>query len=127
MPLVQPSGVMTAVASGWTPPDEFDEFRIVRSLGFGATGQVYLAHDTLLDRPVAIKFVRAAGDPAARARVLEEARAIARLQHPNVVAIYRVAELAGHPYLVSEYVPGHPLHAGDRPPTRGEAVRPRRA
>jgi eukaryotic-like serine/threonine-protein kinase len=106
---------MGCVAVGWKPPDEFDEFRIVRSLGFGATGQVYLAHDTLLERPVAIKFVRAHSDPAARARVIDEARAIARLTHPNVVAIYRVAELAGHPYLVSEYVQGQPLHQLERP------------
>ncbi|HEY6178358.1 MAG TPA: serine/threonine-protein kinase, partial [Kofleriaceae bacterium] len=115
MALVKPSGVMTIVGPGAKPPDEFDEFRIVRSLGSGATGQVYLAHDTLLDRSVAIKFVRAASDPAARARVIEEARAIARLQHPNVVAIYRVAELAGHPYLVSEYVQGQPMHELERP------------
>ena len=115
MTLVRSSGVMSYVTSGWKPPDEFDEFRIVRSLGVGATGQVYLAHDTLLDRSVAVKFVRARSDPAARAQVIEEARAIARLQHPNVVAIYRVAELAGHPYLVSEYVQGQPLHQLERP------------
>jgi serine/threonine protein kinase/formylglycine-generating enzyme required for sulfatase activity len=115
MPLVDPAGVRALLGSTWSPPDQFDEFRLVRSLGDGAMGQVYLAHDTLLDRPVAVKFVRAAADPAARARVLDEARAIARLQHPNVVAIYRVAEVAGHPYLVSEYVPGRALHELPRP------------
>jgi serine/threonine protein kinase/formylglycine-generating enzyme required for sulfatase activity len=47
--------------------------------------------------------------------LFEEARAIARLQHPNVVAIYRVAEVSGHPYLVSEYVRGRPLDQLDRP------------
>ena len=103
------------MGSDWRPPDEFDEFRIVRSLGVGAMGQVYLAHDLLLDRPVAVKFVLAARDPLARARILEEARAIARLQPPNVVAIYRVADLDGHPYLVSEYVPGRALHLVERP------------
>ncbi|HEX7843509.1 MAG TPA: protein kinase, partial [Kofleriaceae bacterium] len=88
----------------WRPPDQFEEYRLVRLLGRGAMGEVYLAHDSLLDRPVAVKFVRAAKDPAARARFFDEARAIARLQHPNVVAIHRIAEVAGHPYLVSEYV-----------------------
>ncbi|HEY5936487.1 MAG TPA: serine/threonine-protein kinase, partial [Kofleriaceae bacterium] len=98
----------------WSPPESLDEYRLVRLLGRGAMGQVYLAHDQLLDRPVAVKFVRA-GDSAARARAFDEARAIARLQHPNVVAIYRVAETAGHPYLVSEYVRGTTLDELARP------------
>jgi len=105
--------LMTTVPT-WNPPDKFEEYRLVRLLGLGAMGQVYLAHDSLLDRPVAVKFVQAK-DPAARARVIEEARAIARLQHPNVVAIYRVAEIDGHPYLVSEYVRGRVLDQLDRP------------
>ena len=99
----------------WSPPAAFEEYRLVRLLGRGAMGQVYLARDSLLDRPVALKFVQAAEDPAARALFFDEARAIARLQHPNVVAIYRVAEVAGHPYLVSEYVRGRPLDQIERP------------
>jgi len=115
MTIVNTSGVVRLIDSGWSPPDEFDEFRIVRMLGAGAMGDVYLAHDLLLDRLVAVKFVRGAGDPEARARIIEEARAIARLQHPNVVAVHRVADLAGHPYLVSEYVRGRTLRQVDRP------------
>src|SRR5512144_1862328 len=106
---------MTNAEPAWSPPDQFEEYRLVRVLGAGAMGQVYLAHDLLLDRPVAVKFVHAAEDPTARARLIEEARAIARLQHPNVVAIHRVAEVDGHPYLVSEYVRGRALHQLDRP------------
>ena len=101
--------------SEWTPPDTFEEYRLVKPLGRGAMGQVYLAHDLLLDRPVAVKFPRAAEAPETRARFVDEARAIARLQHPNVVAIYRVAEVAGHPYLVSEYVRGRALDQLERP------------
>ena len=73
-------------------------------------GQVYVGHDTLLDRPVAIKFI-ASVDPGRveRERFLVEARAIARLQHPNVVAIYRVGEIDGRPYLVYELVRGQSL------------------
>ncbi len=103
------------MAAEWSPPETIDEYHLVRLLGRGAMGAVYLAHDKLLDRPVAVKFVPGATDPVIRARVFEEARAIARLQHPNVVAIYRVAEVAGHPYLVSEYVRGKPLDQVDRP------------
>lgn len=99
----------------WRPPDAFEEYRLVHPLGRGAMGQVYLAHDSLLDRPVAVKFPRAAPDRAARDQFFSEARAIARLQHPNVVAIFRAAEVAGHPYLVSEYVRGRPLDELPRP------------
>src|SRR3954468_17120020 len=115
MTVVHSTGAKALLGPAWSPPQEFDEFRLVRPLGGGAMGQVYLAHDTLLARPGAVKFVHGATDPAARARVLDEARAIARLQHPNVVAIYRVAEVAGHPYLVSEYVQGRALHELPRP------------
>ncbi len=111
----QTGSKLTPVAVEWSPPETLDEYHLVRLLGRGAMGAVYLAHDKLLDRPVAVKFVPGATDPVVRARVFEEARAIARLQHPNVVAIYRVAEVAGHPYLVSEYVRGTPLDQVARP------------
>lgn len=92
------------------PPAQVDEYEIIRSLGRGAMGQVYLAKDSLLGRPVAVKFI-AQDNPsdAARERFLIEARAIARLQHPNVLAIYRVGLIAGQPYLVSEFVRGQSL------------------
>ncbi|MGB1274791.1 MAG: protein kinase domain-containing protein, partial [Nannocystaceae bacterium] len=78
----------------WHPPEEFDEYKLLRRLGSGSMGQVYLAHDRLLDRPVAIKFASIHNDDRiARERFLVEARAAARIQHPNVVAIYRIGEL----------------------------------
>jgi eukaryotic-like serine/threonine-protein kinase len=100
----------------WTPPSEFEEYRIVRQLGVGAMGVVYLAHDTLLERPVAIKFLAGLElDPVSRARFYTEARAVARLNHPNVVAIYRVGEVRQHPYLVAEYVAGTSLATLETP------------
>jgi eukaryotic-like serine/threonine-protein kinase len=103
-------GRSAAPGDDWQPPPFFDEYRLVRRLGAGAMGEVYLAVDVLLQRQVALKFVRTAGDAAAAAeRLYVEARAIARLQHPNVVSVYRVGRVRGRPYLVSEYVAGESL------------------
>lgn len=113
-----PAALQTGTAP-WTPPQQVDEFRILRLLGRGAMGQVFLARDMLLERIVAIKFI---ADPepdiAMRERLLSEARAIARLQHPNVVAIFTVGELAGRSYLVSEYVRGRSLAIVEKPLAR---------
>jgi serine/threonine protein kinase len=87
-----------------------DEFEIVRPLGEGAFAEVFLARERGLDRPVAVKVLRArlATDETARKRFLREARLSAQIQHPNVVAVYRVGELDGdgRPYLVMEYIDG---------------------
>ena len=91
-------------------PREFDGYRLVRLLGTGGMGRVVLAHDELLDRPVAVKFISALEpDAAARRRFLNEARAVARLQHPCVVTVYRAGEVHGRPYIVSEFVDGESL------------------
>jgi eukaryotic-like serine/threonine-protein kinase len=91
-------------------PRAFDGYELRRLIGAGAMGQVFLAHDTLLDRPVAIKLIAAtSADHEAKARFMQEARAVARLQHPNVVAIYRVGFVGDRPYLVAEYVRGRSL------------------
>jgi serine/threonine protein kinase/formylglycine-generating enzyme required for sulfatase activity len=109
------------------PPREFEEYRLLRPLGRGAMGQVFLAQDTLLERLVAVKFIATpAGrlpDAAARSRFFQEARAIARLQHPNVVAIHRVGEVRGQPYLVSELVRGEPLDRLPRPVDAQQALK----
>jgi len=101
---------------GWVPPAELDGFRVVRQLGRGGMGTVYLGHDDVLERPVALKFL-AAADPnmPARDRFLIEARAIARLQHPNVVGIYRVGEVLGRPYLAYELITGQSLDQLPKP------------
>jgi len=94
----------------WTPPSELDEYRLLRPLGRGGMGSVWLAEDLLLDRLVAIKFIaHAEPDVHTRERFNVEARAAARLAHVNVVTVYRFGEIAGRPYLVSEYIRGDSL------------------
>ncbi|CAM3775301.1 SUMF1/EgtB/PvdO family nonheme iron enzyme [Corallococcus sp. ZKHCc1 1396] len=102
--------------SPWQPPATFGEYRLVRPLGRGAMGEVYLAHDTVLDRWVAVKFITGvAPDEVQRERFRTEARAIARVQHPNVVGIHRVGEVRDRPYLVSEFLRGESLDRLARP------------
>ena len=102
-------------AQRWSPPGEFDEYTLLSPLGRGAMGEVFVALDRGLDRHVAIKFISGLADPAARARFLTEARAVARLQHPQVVTIHRIGEADGRPYIVSELVRGDTLDKLPRP------------
>ncbi|WP_163997072.1 bifunctional serine/threonine-protein kinase/formylglycine-generating enzyme family protein [Pyxidicoccus caerfyrddinensis] len=94
----------------WTPPGAFDEFRLEGPIGRGGMGVVFLAHDTSLDRRVAVKFM-AASHPEAwvRENFASEARALARVQHANIVNVFSVGEVSGRPYIVSEYVVGQSL------------------
>ncbi|WP_343213384.1 protein kinase domain-containing protein [Archangium violaceum] len=101
---------MSAPAPQWEPPSSFEEYRLIRPLGHGAMGQVHLAQDTLLDRLVAVKFLSGvAPDEGQRERFRTEARAVARLQHPNIVAVHRIGEVLRRPYLVSEFIRGESL------------------
>ncbi|HEY1818185.1 MAG TPA: protein kinase [Kofleriaceae bacterium] len=81
------------------------QYRIIRPLGRGGMGLVYLAHDERLGRDVAIKIGRAA-TPEVLKRLAQEARALARLSHPNVVTIYQIGAIDGCPYIAMEYVAG---------------------
>ena len=75
-------------------------------------GVVYRAHDEMLDRDVALKFLlpERVGGGEARTRFLREARAVARLSHPNVMGVYDVGRQGTWDYLVLEYIPGQNLH-----------------
>jgi len=105
-----------SVAKHWTPPKAFDEYRLLWPLGRGGMGAVYLGHDMLLDRAVAVKFISAINPNAvSREQFLTEARAAARLQHPNVVTVYRVGEIEGRPYIIQEYLRGQSLERMKKP------------
>ncbi|MHC4432238.1 MAG: protein kinase domain-containing protein [Planctomycetota bacterium] len=94
------------------PGSQIGPFRIERELGRGAVGIVYLAHDTKLDREVAIKSLppEVTANPRARSRFSREARLLASVNHPNIATIHEVLEEAeGLGYLVLEYVPGQTL------------------
>lgn len=81
-------------------------YRIIKPLGEGGMGTVYLAEDTHLGRRVAIKFLSSL-DPHYRARFLREARAVSALSHPNIAAVYDYGETnSGQPYIVMELVQG---------------------
>ncbi|MHC4686313.1 MAG: protein kinase domain-containing protein, partial [Planctomycetota bacterium] len=102
----------TASFSGSTPGGQIGPFRIERELGRGGVGVVYLAHDTKLDRPVAIKSLPAEvmANPKARSRFSREARVLASLNHPNIATIYdEFQESEDVAYLILEYVPGQTL------------------
>src|SRR5690606_18390900 len=89
------------------------QYTIVRQLGQGGMGTVFLARDENLQREVAIKVI--APDVSAsdedRQRFIQEARTVAKLRHPNIVAVYAAGEAEGLLYFVMEYVPGESLRA----------------
>ena len=102
------------------------KYEIVRPLGKGAMGQVYVAHDTILDRDVALKVMAAsiADDPELKQRFAREARAVAKMTHPNVVTVFDLFDHTdGSPVIAMELLKGmdlqkavrqHPPMAADR-------------
>ncbi|MGH2593929.1 MAG: protein kinase domain-containing protein, partial [Anaerolineae bacterium] len=94
-------------------------YRLDAELGRGGMGVVYRAHDTLLDRDVAVKVLSDTKlGTEGRARLLREAQSAAQLNHPNVVSVHDAGEADGAPFIVMELVEGESLHA--RRPTARE-------
>jgi len=90
------------------PELRLGRYRVERRLGGGAMGSVYLAVDESLERNIAIKVLRREDD-LHRARMQREAKALAKLSHPNVVTVHEVAEQDGELFVAMEYVPGQTL------------------
>ncbi|HKW01378.1 MAG TPA: serine/threonine-protein kinase [Vicinamibacterales bacterium] len=92
-----------------TPGLRLGPYKVLKHLGSGAMGAVYLAYDERLERQVALKLLtHRPGDDTSR-RVLREARAVARLHHTNVAGLYDMFEHDHEAFLVMEYVDGEPL------------------
>jgi hypothetical protein len=108
---VTDDGRTAAPAPGLRIGSMLAHFRVDGLLGKGGMGEVYRATDLALDRPVALKTISAtvAQDPARRERLFREARAQARLQHPNVCHIYYVGEQDGVLFFAMELVAGESL------------------
>lgn len=85
-------------------------YRIDRLLGRGGQSDVFLAHDPVLERPVALKLLKpSVGDEESRARLLRESRLAAGLDHPNVIPIYEAGEADGILFIAMRYVDGTDL------------------
>jgi class 3 adenylate cyclase/predicted ATPase len=104
------AGATTPPESVPVPPAAFGRYEVRGTLGAGGFGAVYLGHDTQLDRPVAIKVLHAKARPAqAGESALQEARRLAQLRHPGIVAVHDVGMHEGQVYIVSDYLDGPDL------------------
>ena len=101
-------------------------YLITGKLGEGGMGVVYKAEDTKLERPVALKFLatHAIEDPENRARFLREAKAAARLDHPNICPVYEIDEADGQTFLAMAYLEGRTVKdkIAERPLKLDEAL-----
>ena len=87
------------------------QYEIIRKIGSGGSGVVFLANDTLLQRPVVLKLLKRGSQTPEQVRVtqLREARLASAIDHPNVCAIYEVGEEEDEAYIVMQYIPGKSL------------------
>ncbi|WP_257450943.1 serine/threonine-protein kinase [Archangium lipolyticum] len=115
---IPPTGVPGPSNNELGPGTRIQHYELIREIGSGGMGTVYLARDTRLGRRVAIKFLHTQDADLTR-RFILEARATARCSHENIVIIYEVGEHAGSPFMVLEFLQGQPLKklvAGQRTP-----------
>ncbi|HLY16404.1 MAG TPA: protein kinase [Bryobacteraceae bacterium] len=101
------------MADSLAPGATLAHYRIVSRLGAGGMGQVYLAEDLNLERPVALKILppEVAHDPDRMRRFVQEAKTASALSHPNVARVFEIGEVDGATFLVMEYIEGETLDA----------------
>ena len=127
-PIVEQAADLLADEEPLAPGAQVGSYTIVRELGRGGMGRVYLASDARLGRTVALKAMapHLMRDPAQRERLRGEARAAAALTHPGICTVYALEEIDGDLFIASEFVDGHTLGEEirrDRRPSREELVR----
>jgi serine/threonine protein kinase len=90
---------------------ELGKYELLEEIGRGGFAVVYKARDTELDRIVALKVLKPywTDEPGFVTRFRREARAVARLRHPNIVTVYETGEGEGQLYIAMEYLPGRTL------------------
>jgi eukaryotic-like serine/threonine-protein kinase len=96
---------------------QFGRYRIVRALGKGAMGTVYLAEDTQIERQIALKTPHFTEDPTGEQteRFFREARAAGNLRHPHICPIHDFGQIDGKHFITMAYIEGHPLSAFIKP------------
>ena len=96
---------------GLTSGQRLAHYEVISQLGSGGMGEVYLAHDTRLDRQIALKLLPAqfAADPERVSRFEREARAASALNHPNIITIHEVGQDDGKHFIATEYIAGETL------------------
>jgi serine/threonine protein kinase len=120
-PIVDDAPDLLADEEGLAPGATIGPYTIIRELGRGGMGRVYLATDSKLGRTVALKALapHLLRDPSQRERLRREARSAASLTHPGICTVYALDEIEGDLYLATEYVDGHTLgdeiRSGQRP------------
>ena len=131
-----PDAEAAAPTPGFVPPTpeelapQFPQLEVLELIGHGGMGAVYKARQTSLDRLVALKIVRpeAAKDPTFAERFAREARALASLSHPSIVAVHDFGEAGGKYYFIMEFVEGlnlrQVLQRGELQPREALAIVP---
>ncbi|MBA2541101.1 MAG: serine/threonine protein kinase, partial [Deltaproteobacteria bacterium] len=105
------STAVHATAAAPHPGVRINQYEMIKMIGEGGMGTVFLARDLRLGRRVAIKFLQSNQNKELTDRFLVEARTTARCQHDNIVVIYEVGEHSSSPYIVLEFLTGKPLTA----------------